>query len=124
MRHGPMFPAQPQQDLSIRPAFRVAGALLLLFIAAVGMGNGWDVFSREITEVPPCKESRPLGQLTCAVGAKALGALPVGMRGPFLALSSWAAAGGLLLVAALLLRPLFRKSSQAHPTARGLPDQE
>jgi hypothetical protein len=90
---------------------------LLLFIAAVYVSHGWEVFWREITEVPPCKKSRPLGQLTCAIGAGLLGALPVGMRGPFLALSSWVAACGLLLVAALLLRPLFRKSRQAHPTA-------
>lgn len=101
-------------DLSVRPAFRVVGAILLLGVAALFVSNGIAAFSQEITTFASCAREGK-GRLFCELGKLLLTQMPSFVRGPVLSGVAFVVALGALLFGWWLLRPLFGEPASPQP---------
>ena len=63
-----------------------------------------------------CRETTAKSQAICELGTWMLARFPESMRGPIEGIANLALAGGLLLVAWLLLKPLFASTQPAGKT--------
>ena len=104
-------PIAPPSDHSIRPPFRVLGALLLIATSALFFHAAFDQFGRDGEVSVSCPPGK--GQYICEIGKAALRLLPARLHHPFLGLG--AAAFALLLAgtAIVLLRPLLLNEDNA-----------
>lgn len=114
MRPDPFRREPPAPDLSVRPAFRVIGAILLLGVVALFISKGIAAFSQEITALASCAREGK-GRLFCELGKLLLAQMPLSARGPALGVVAFAVAMGALLLGWWLLRPLFRSPAAPRP---------
>ena len=105
-----MTSVDPEQ-LQVRPAFRVLGALLMLLMAALMIYDSVPFFSAEKISVKSCAgEYKSSSKILCEIGNSMLSMLPTRMQGPAEALIHLAMAALLIYLSWMLTKPLHARS--------------
>lgn len=103
----------PEIDYSVRPVFRVLGAVIAFGIAVLFIQQGLQLLPLDTNPQPFCFEAPVKSRMLCELGAWMLSFLPEGLHAPVLGLAHFAFSGFLLSIGWLLLKPIFIKERKA-----------
>lgn len=102
---------QQPLDSSVRPAFRVIGALLLVGVATLFALEAVQVFSYKGEVVSTCaRETSSRSRLLCEVGDAMLRIFPTSSQTTVLGIAIGCFSAALLLLAWLLIKPQIAKN--------------
>jgi hypothetical protein len=102
---------RPPLESSVRPAFRVIGALLLVGIAVLFALDAVQVFSYKGVIASTCaSETSSRSRLLCDVGDAMLRVFPTAAQASVLGIAIGCIAAALVLLAWLLIKPLILKN--------------
>lgn len=96
-----------REDLTIRPFFRVAGAVLLAFLSYVFFVQGLPLFGATSIAPEQCHANKQ--RLLCELGNWLLSITPIDLQGPIAAIAHLLMATLLAAVISLLVKPLFKR---------------
>ncbi len=95
------------EDISVRPLFRVFGAIFLAFIINIYVSESIKLLQADLVTPKICKPSRH--RLFCEIDNLALELIPESLQGPVFAVADLAFAYFVLCVLWWLVRPLFKR---------------
>jgi hypothetical protein len=96
------------EQLQVRPIFRILGAVMMVFIAALMIFNSVPFFSADkITPNNCANERKTSSRFLCKIGNEVLSMLSEKMQGPAEAITHLIFAALLIYFSWLLLRPLL-----------------
>jgi hypothetical protein len=96
------------EDLSVRPVFRVLGALLLSLLAYIFFTQGIELFSAESIQPELCKHGK--GRLFCEAGNLIILSTPTHLQGPLTGGAYVTFSFLLSIISIWLIKPIFTKS--------------
>lgn len=105
-----MAPVENQQ-LQVRPALRIIGAVMMLLISALMILSSIPFFSATKISLKNCTgEYKASSQLLCEIGNAMMSMLPARMQGPTEGLAHIAMSALLIWLSWLLIKPLFARA--------------
>lgn len=99
-------------DISVRPLFRVLGAVFLGACASIFIHQAVKLLDATTVRPEICDRGKLVGRLLCTVSNWTLEVMPKSLQGPLSALAGAAVALVLIALAWILLRPLVSAAAK------------
>ncbi|MEO8250479.1 MAG: hypothetical protein ABI589_14040 [Burkholderiales bacterium] len=105
-------PPTRSQDLSVRPVFRIAGAAVALFVAAVFILQSLQHFAQPTMNIEPCTQFKR--RWICELGNWLTLRMPERARGPVAGMADVVVAIAMIVVASVPVTPITAHSGASN----------